>query len=391
MFKEFLIAVYLLLTKIIFGVCKLFPIQNKSVMVSSFGDNTDYVAREILRQNKGDVVILRSKKSNYSFDHLGLGNKNFITFDRLNVFNYIRSIFHLATAKVVFVDNYFAFLSVMHFKPNVECVQLWHAAGAVKKFGMEDPTFYSRSAAAQKRFLNVYKRFDKVVVGSDEMIPIFKSAFNLKEKQFLKTGIPRTDFFFDLDAMDSAKQAVLSEFPAIVGKKVILYAPTFRRDQLNGQAIALDIDKMTTTLGSEYVVLIRMHPAVRISNDESYPEGVINVSSYPDIHHLLVVTDYLISDYSSLPYEFALLNRPQIFYSYDLEEYEKESGFWHFYEEVVPGPVVRSTDEIINLIRKNDFDLTLIEDFSDSWNRYSTGHSSRKLVNELKIWKDETL
>lgn len=369
-------------------MCRLFPIQNKSVMVSSFGDNTDYVAREILRQNKGDVVILKAKKSAYSFDHLGLDKKRIITFDRLHIIDYIRSMFHLATAKVVFVDNYFAFLSVMHFKPDVKCIQLWHAAGAVKKFGMEDPTFSSRSVAAQKRFLNVYKRFDKVVVGSDEMIPIFKSAFNLKDEQFLKTGIPRTDFFFDGDAMDTAQQAVLNAFPAIRDKKVILYAPTFRRDQLSGQEIALNVDKITATLGPEYMLLIRMHPAVRIDNGDSYAEGVIDVSGYPNIHHLLVVTDYLISDYSSLPYEFALLNRPQIFYAYDLDAYEKESGFWHAYEGVVPGPVAHSTDEIIDLISNNDFDMERVEDFSDSWNRYSTGQSSTTLVNDLKIWKD---
>lgn len=383
MFKEFLITGFLLLTKIIFTLCKLFPIQNKSVLVSSFGDNTDYVAREILRQSKGDVIILSSKKSNYSFDHLGLDQKNIITFDRLNGMDYIRSMFHLARAEVVFVDNYFAFLSVMDFKPNVDCIQLWHAAGAVKKFGMEDPTFYSRSAAAQKRFLNVYKRFDKVVVGSDEMIPIFKTAFNLKEEQFLMTGIPRTDFFFDVDAMGAAKQAVLSEFPTIEGKKVILYAPTFRRNQLNEQAIALDVDKITATLGSEYVLFIRMHPAVKIGELASVAEGVIDVSDYPNVHHLLVVTDYLISDYSSLPYEFALLNRPQIFYAYDLEAYEKESGFWHSYEEVVPGPVVHSTDEIIDLIRKDDFDFERIQDFSDRWNKYSFGKSSHNLTKIL--------
>ena len=389
MFKEFLIAGYLSLTKTIFVVCKLFPVKNKSVMVSSFGDNTDYVAREILRQNKSEVVILTSRKSNYSFEHLGLSNRNIITFDRLNMINYIRSMYHLATARVVFVDNYFAFLSVMDFKPNVECVQLWHAAGAVKKFGMEDPTFDSRSTAAQKRFVNVYKRFNKVVVGSDEMIPIFKAAFNLKDEQFLKTGIPRTDFFFDVDAMDAAKRAVLSEFPTIKDKKVILYAPTFRRDQLNGQAIQLDIDKITATLGSEYLLLIRMHPAVKIGIGNSYTAGVIDVSGYPDVHHLLVVTDYLISDYSSLPYEFALLNRPQIFYPYDLVEYEKESGFWHAYEDVVPGPVVHSTDELIELICKDDFDMKRVRDFSDRWNRYSTGQSAQELVRDLKIWKDE--
>ncbi|MBO1912080.1 CDP-glycerol glycerophosphotransferase family protein, partial [Microvirga sp. 3-52] len=170
-----------------------------------------------------------------------------------------------ATARHVFVDNYFAFLSVMNFKTGVECIQLWHAAGAVKRFGMEDPTFYDRTVSAQKRFKKVYARFDKVVVGSDAMIPVFKKAFNIKDEQFLKTGIPRTDFFFDEAAKSTAISEVYAAYPEIASKKVILYAPTFRRDELEGQEIGLEVEKMTAELGPEYLLLIRMHPAVKMN------------------------------------------------------------------------------------------------------------------------------
>jgi len=368
----------------VFVFCKLFPTRNKYVIVSSFGDNTEYVAKDILDQLDGNVVILKSRKSNYLFDDLKLNENQVIPFDSLNVFQYIKSMFHLATAKVVFVDNYFAFLSVMNFKSGVECIQLWHAAGAVKKFGMEDPTFYERSPAAQKRFLKVYARFDKIVVGSDAMIPVFNKAFNVTDDRFLTTGIPRTDFFFDEAAVNAARQAVLRAYPAIENKKVILYAPTFRRDQLTGQDIAIDVEKMTASLGPAYLVLIRMHPAVRMNENGPRLDGVLDVSGYPNVNELLVVTDYLITDYSSLPYEFALLNRPQIFYPYDLADYEIESGFWGPYEDVVPGPVVQSTDEIIELIREDDFDLQQVKDFSERWNTYSKGQSAKALVAYLK-------
>ena len=355
--------------------------QNKYVFVSSFGDNTDYVVREVLWNAQSDVVILHSRKSNYSFDHLNIATQKIISFDRLNVINYVTSLYHLATAKQVFVDNYFAFLSVMNFKPGVECIQLWHAAGAVKKFGMEDPTFYDRTQSAQKRFQKVYARFDKVVVGSDSMIPIFKKAFNLKDEQFLKTGIPRTDFFFDEVAKSDVINAVYEGYPEIISKKVILYAPTFRRGELDGQEIGLEIEKLTSSLGRDYMVLIRMHPAVNMNYLNTQLSGVLDVSDYPNVNHLLLVTDYLISDYSSIPYEFAVLNRPQLFYPYDLDDYAKESGFWSSYEEVVPGPIVQSTDEIIELIQNHQFDSADIEKFSARWNTYSTGHSS---VNILK-------
>ncbi|QUW21214.1 CDP-glycerol glycerophosphotransferase family protein [Sporosarcina sp. Marseille-Q4063] len=384
MLKEFLITIYLFLTKSIFTITKLFPVQNKYVFVSSFGDNIDYVAREVLRRQQADVVVLRSRKSNYSFDQLDLNEKRIISFDSLNIIQYVKSIYHLATARHVFVDNYFAFLSVMNFKPGVECIQLWHAAGAVKRFGMEDPTFYDRTSSAQKRFKSVYARFDKVVVGSDSMIPVFKKAFNLKDEQFLKTGIPRTDFFYDEVAKSAAINEVYATYPGIESKQVILYAPTFRRDELEGQEIGLEIEKMTTALGPEFMLLIRMHPAVKMNYVDSRLDGIIDVSAYPNVNHLLLVTDYLLSDYSSMPYEFALLNRPQIFFPYDLDDYEKESGFWSSYEDVVPGPIVQSTDEIIELIRNDEFDKKRIQHFSNRWNRYSDGESSKALIGYLK-------
>ena len=205
------------------------------------------------------------------------------------------------------------------------------------------------------------------------MIPVFKKAFNLKDDQFLKTGIPRTDFFYDEAAKSVAIKAVYAAYPEIESKKVILYAPTFRRDELEGQEIGLEIEKMTAALGPEFMLLIRMHPAVKMNYVGTELAGVLDVSAYPNVNHLLLVTDYLLSDYSSMPYEFALLNRPQIFFPYDLEEYEKESGFWSSYEDVVPGPIVQSTDEIIELIRKDDFNLEEIAAFSSRWNRYSWG------------------
>ena len=133
-----------------------------------------------------------------------------------------------------------------------------------------------------------------------------------------------------------------------------------------------------------YLLLIRMHPAVKMSVNESQFDGVIDVSGYPNMNELLVVTDYLITDYSSLPYEFALLKRPQIFYPYDLAEYEQESGFWGAYEEVVPGPVVHSTEEIIELIGGDDFDLERVAAFSELWNAYSKGKSAQALISYLK-------
>src|SRR5699024_6373229 len=124
-------------------------------------------------------------------------------------------------------------------------IQLWHAAGAIKRFGLEDPSNVNRSTSAMKRFQQVYDRFDYVVSGSDKMATIFMKSFGIKnESRILKTGIPRTDFFFHQEKMDSIKEDLRKRYPLIDKKKVILYAPTYRESDLTESRIALDLDMM---------------------------------------------------------------------------------------------------------------------------------------------------
>src|SRR5699024_2135915 len=128
--------------------------------------------------------------------------------------------------------------------------------------------------------------------------------------------------------------------PLIHQKNVILYAPTFRDDLLHSADIAVDIDQLYRELRDEYVLLLRLHPAVRGTFVNQYPDFVLDVSGYPDIHSLLIVTDLLITDYSSIPFEFSILGKPMIFFAYDLEYYAATRGFWEDYESLVPGPIV---------------------------------------------------
>lgn len=383
MLKELIIKIYLLFTRILFNFMKCFPKRQKYVFVSSFGDNVEYVAREVLAHQLGDVIILRSKRSRYPYEQLNNNDVKFITYDAMNPIAYIKSIYHLATAQTVLIDNYFAFLSVMHFKKEVECIQLWHAAGAIKRFGFEDPSNIGRPVAAYARFEQVYARFHKIVVGSEEMVDVFEKAFGSSNEQFLKTGIPRTDFFYDEQAMKKASAKVTSIYPQITDKKVVMYAPTFRRNELDEPSIALDVDRLCEALGEDYIIFVRLHPAVSSEQRSFTHARVIDVSNYPVVNDLLVVTDVLISDYSSLPYEFALLEKPQLFFAYDVDTYARESGFWDDYEAVVPGPIVYSTDEVINHIQHEKFNMADIRAFSTKWNTYSNGEASKNIIKYL--------
>lgn len=381
MARELLISSYLFVFRALFTLFNCFPQKNKTVFVASFGDNVDYVRSACLESTHHKLIILKASGCRYSFE--SSERELVLIFNPLNITHFLRSIYHLATAKVIFIDNYFGFLAATRFKRNVACVQLWHAAGAVKKFGLMDPTIKQRSKRALQRFQRVYNTFTHVVVGSDKMAEIFQASFGLTKGEIVRTGIPRTDFFFRKKQIQIASQKILNRYPMLNEKKVLLYAPTFRDAELGKASLHLDIDHLYQQLGDDYILVLKLHPAVQSWDKIDHDHFVVNASDYPDINELLTVTDILITDYSSIPYEFALLGRPMIFYSYDLEAYRKERGFWDDYQSTMPGPIVQTTAQLANCIINHSFDLKRVRVFSEMWNQYSNGNASHKIIELL--------
>lgn len=383
--RELIIECYLLFFKIVFSLFNLFPVKEKLTFVITFGDNSRYVYDEIIKQKiPVDVVILCKGAGSYYFE--GAEEITLIPLESRNVLHFFKTVYHLATSRYVLIDNYFGFLAAVKFKKNVECIQLWHASGAIKKFGLEDQSIRNRSKRARDRFKKVYRNFHKVVVGSDIMADIFMKAFDLTRKNILYTGIPRTDFFYN----DGLKREIIEKFelnyPELMQKKRILYTPTYRDGELDVFELKLDLKQMKYDLGNDYVILLRLHPAIKkaVNYSQVYSDFVYDFSSQKyDINELLLIADYLITDYSSIPYEFSILNKPMIFFAYDLESYQNERGLWDQYDKMVPGQVVKSNEEIISLVNENSFDMARISEYASEWNKYSNGDSSKNLVNYM--------
>lgn len=381
MLRELAIYCYLVMFRIVFTICKLVPQQNKTTFVASFGDNISHVAQETERLTDHKIVFLKTASCRFQFDNIK--HHANLKFETVNLIDLVQSIYHLATSKVIFVDNYFGFLSVTNFKENVTCVQLWHAAGAIKQFGLMDPTIRKRGTRANKRFKEVYNRFQYLVVGSEKMSLIYQKSFGVSNQQILRTGIPRTDFFYNHEETGIAKHALYEKMPLIKNKKVILYAPTFRDHELGSVEIKLDVAKMYKELKDTHVLLLRLHPVVKGELPHKHDDFIIDVSDYKNINELLVISDLLITDYSSIPFEFSILGKPMVFYSYDLADYENSRGFWENYREQMPGPIVENCDALIQVIQSNTFDLNEVKKFSAVWNQYSQGNSSANIVNYL--------
>ncbi|MFZ8101719.1 CDP-glycerol glycerophosphotransferase family protein, partial [Staphylococcus arlettae] len=133
------------------------------------------------------------------------------------------------------------------------------------------------------------------------------------------------------------------------------------------------------------VVLFKMHPFVKnkLTIPREYQEYFIDVSDFREVNDILFVTDILISDYSSLVYEFAVFKRPMLFYAFDLEDYITSRDFYEPYETFVPGKIVESFDDLIVALDNEDFEQEKVPKFLDKHFKYQDGRSSERLVRNL--------
>lgn len=378
MVREIFITFYLLFYKIWFTLFSIFPVKNKVVFLASFTENNVYIYNKLKESFTGEIVFLCKKSC---FNNLKQLTSKCYLVETTNIAHEMKAAYHLMTAKTIIVDNYFGLLAAAKFRDEVECIQIWHAVGAVKSFGFLDPFVRNRSNREKKRILCVYKNFHKVVVGSKTFEHIFEQAMFIKEHQFLRIGYPRTDFFYNKNLHSQLKQKFFEQYPMLKNKKIILYAPTYRPN-IEQNDLVLNIGSLYEQFGKDFVLLVRMHPSVTLSiENENYKDFLYDFSKNISINELLVVTDYLITDYSSIPFEFSFFNKPMIFYPYDLKQYEKNPGLWASYEEIVPGPIAKSTEEIINIIKQGDFPN--YGDFHHKWNEFNIGKSSENLVNYI--------
>ncbi|MFW2946377.1 CDP-glycerol glycerophosphotransferase family protein [Bacillus velezensis] len=283
----------------------------------------------------------------------------------------LKAVLFLFKSKVVITDNYFLMTSVLNRRPQTTCIQVWHANGSLKKFGLEDVTNQNRPASDISRFKKVYRSFDFVTVGSDAMADVFKKSFGIRDGQLLKTGVPLTDVYYE-----EHKPELKHKWP----KKIILYAPTFRDYDMQSFRLPFTEEQLTNTLNGEYMLLVKLHPAVLHHISASFESELIKNVSDMRLHDLLKAADILITDYSSVPFEFALLNKPIFFFTYDLEEYDRKRGLIDNYTSVIPGKACHDSEALLEEMTKKPFRAEEIKRFSDKWNMYSDGNSSEALL-----------
>lgn len=344
-----------------------------------FNGNIKYVY-EYIKNNYPKYELNIISRNDYDAD---IRKKNFFKIFKQIVNLYIIKNYNLATSKYIFLNNIFITAAYMSFKDEVRIIQLWHAIGTFKKFG-ENYKPSDKIDRLQKKANSIYT---DVVVCSDKDVDVYSKAFNINKDKVHVVGSPACDVFNDKIRIENIKQKVYTEYPSIKNKRTYLYAPTFRDSYEENMKILNYVNKISKELkNDEDIVLLRLHPHIYKKYADKYEfNNVIDVSNYEDVIELMVVSDVLITDYSSLFYEYSYLEKPIIFFAFDLEKYNITRGFYYDYYKYVPGEVVDNIDKLIKKINIGEYNCEKISEFKTNYFDYIDGNSTKRLLDFLKL------
>jgi CDP-ribitol ribitolphosphotransferase len=290
----------------------------------------------------------------------------------------LRGMYLVRTSGLVVVDNAYLPVHVAPHRRGTQVVQVWHAEGALKRFGVDVVRGLDEP---ERTFLHRY--YDWVVTSGEASRGAWSRALRTPVDRVLALGSPRTDFFFDEQALAAARSRVLAAEPALAGRRVVLYAPTFRgRGPRKRPGTGLDARALRAALPPTDVLVLKSHPNLdaRLVATDGFD---LVVEPTVDLNELLAATDILITDYSSSIFDFALLRGRMVLLVDDLEGYERDPGLYLDYRTEMIGTQVGDTDGVIEAILRDRFDLEPYEAFIRRHLGGADGRASERFVDRF--------
>ena len=357
----------------IYALLKLFPTNNRKIVFLSRQSNVvsldfELLRKELLKEDKDLKIVILSKKMTG-----GLINK-------LKYYFFLtKQMYHIATSNVCVIDSYIIPISILKHKKSLTIIQMWHAMGAIKKFGYQCLDLDGGHSKIIADKMKMHNNYDIVISGSDTMIPYFSEAFNTSQSKFKSFGLPRMDYLINQEK--SIKKRIYSNYPKLKTKESILYAPTFRKGKSN------EIDNLVNEINlNKYNLIIKAHPNKKIKITD---KRVFVCKEFTSLE-MLSIADYIITDYSAISIEASVLNKPIYFYLYDYKEYCNDTGVNIDLYEEMRECVFENAKELYHNIQHIKYDFNKLEMFRDKYVTTQDGTSTQKIatliLEELKKW-----
>ena len=372
---------------IIYWFIKLFTVQKNRVFLLSRQFNKPSLNYQLLIerfQKDGIDYKVECKKVDSSInDSLRTqGNYSNVvgflkrTFKKLgSAFSYYFSLWSqmikIAQSKVIIVDGYNLPVSLLKHKKGTKIIQLWHALGAIKKFGYQSIGKIDGINPSVAKILKMHAGYDYVISGSEGMAPFFAEAFNVPIDKVLNIGTPTVDYL--REDHSSIKKSILKKYPKLKNKINVLYSPTFR----NNKHFSYE-DLISNTDFDKVNLIITYHSKVEdVYNDDR----VVTIpSSEFSVFDVLTVCDYVISDYSALLVDAAFANKKVLMYLYDYDEYSKNNGVNLDFFGMFKHLSYKNAKDVMNVINNDKYNDKEYKKFKEMYTISEKINSTDELI-----------
>ncbi|MCR2032999.1 CDP-glycerol glycerophosphotransferase family protein [Anaerofustis stercorihominis] len=350
-----IIKLGILFLNIIYLFLKPLPTKNKITFISRQANSPSIDIKMLCDQlNKIDdirvVVLCKCLES---------GIKSKI----LYIFHMFKQMYHLSTSKVIVLDSYCIVASILKHKKNLKIIQMWHGLGSMKKFGYSILDSGEGRSSKIAKLMKMHENYNYVFVSSKNCIDYLSEAYKCEKDIIRVMPLPRVDLLCNSELSESKRNDIIKHYPILKDKKNILYAPTFRKNGNDTDAITELINNINF---DKYNFILKTHPLTEVNIENIYSKNIINDRTFETLE-MITVADYVITDYSAIIYEVALNKKPIYFYTYDLDDYKDNRNFYINFEKEVPGLISYNASDIIKDIDNNIYDMERINIFADKY------------------------
>ncbi len=283
----------------------------------------------------------------------------------------LKSMKHMATSKVCVLDTYWPAASMLNHKKELTIIQIWHAIGKIKKSGMITAGTKTGRDPKIAALFNMHEKNDYIIAGAKAFDQFYRDSFGDYDYTLLNYGLPRIDYLINNEQAN--RERFFEENPELEGRTILLYAPTFRRGM---EARWRDIIDVVDP--EKYTLIIKNHPTQRIEGER--PAEHVKYFDDWEAVDLLAVSDYVITDYSAIALEAAVLRKKTLYWVYDYDAFVAENGLNVDMFESMPGLAFKDAAEMMAFIDKNEYPMERLDAYRQKYLPEDLGHSAEKIA-----------